>query len=256
MNAARGSAVSAVLLLLAACAATPTPRLTSTPILIPSQPAATTLAPTDTAQPPASQLLVPGFEDWTALNGAAVEIERDGDALVLTLVRRALWFQAQRGVLFWVPITGDFVISARVHTVRASDPSQPPGGDGTVQLAGLMARADAVRENYVFIVVGSDPDGLSVETKSTTQNATVFDGPAWGSASAELQLCRSGSTFVLTKRDIGSDGDVIVAATYERPDLPATLQVGVNVYSDSAPDVVARFESLGIEPQSGGCITG
>jgi hypothetical protein len=191
------------------------------------------------------------------LNGSFVQIEDTPDGLTLTLLRRALWFMSQRGVLIWKPLTGDFVISADVRTGRASDPSQPPGADGRVELAGLMARADSSRESYVHIVVGADPDGLSVETKTTTLNVSTFDGPDWASAEASLRICRAGSTFTMWKRPIGSSPPWTLAATYERPDLPDELMVGLNIYSDSTPDFQAVFEPFEIAaPPAAGCSGG
>jgi hypothetical protein len=198
-----------------------------------------------------SQPTLAGYEGWTTINPGSVDIGLDGTTLVMTLTKRALWFQNQQGVLFSTNVTGDFRITARVSTAKASDPLHAPGGDGTVQLAGLMARAAGPRENYVFIVVGSDADGLSVETKSTTNDASVFEGPSWPSGTADLQLCRQGSTFTLLKSPDAAGGWVL-AKRYERADLPATLQVGANIYSDSTPDLVARFEGLTIAPLAPG----
>ena len=35
-------------------------------------------------------------------------------------------------------------------------------------------------------------------------------------------------------------------------DMPATLQVGANIYTDGVPDIVARFEGLTVEPLAPG----
>jgi hypothetical protein len=77
-----------------------------------------------------------------------------------------------------------------------------------------------------------------------------YDGPAWDSASAELRICRFGSTFNLYKRSVATNEAWMLAGSFDRPDLPDTLQVGVNIYTDSAPDVQARVENLRIEPIS------
>src|SRR6185503_16622584 len=122
-----------------------------------------------------------------------------------------------------------FKISALVDVSRKSDAAKPLGGRGSVQLAGLMARSRSGAENYVFIVVGNDGDGLSVETKTTVNSVSAYYGPSWGSASAELRLCRFGANFSLYKRRAGEAW--ALADTYERPDLPDTLQVGANIYT-------------------------
>src|SRR4029078_7319562 len=142
----------------------------------------------------------------------------------------------------------DFRLSSTVETSKTSDSSQDPGGDGTTQLAGIMARGLTPQENYVFIVVGSDADGLSVETKSTTDNDSTFEGPACPTGAAELKLCRVGTEFTLWKRTINSGDDFTLAATYKRPDLTGDLEVGANLYSYSTPDITALFPELTREP--------
>lgn len=191
--------------------------------------------------------VIAGIEDWTIFNPASVAASAADGTLVLTLTRRALWFQAQRGVLVWKPVLGDFRISAAVEVARTTDASAPLDEGGTVRLGGLMARADGVRENYVFVVVGADSSGLSVETKSTHDSDSRFEGPDWPATAADLRLCRSGSTFTMLKRPAGSGDPWAVAATFNRPDLPATLQVGPNLYTDGPPDVTARYGNLVLE---------
>jgi hypothetical protein len=138
-----------------------------------------------------------------------------------------------------------------VHTAKSSDPNQPPGGDGTVQLGGLMARnGKGGQENYVFIVVGDDGDGLSVETKDTLESFSKYNGPAWDSPDAELRICRIGQAFNLYKRHVDSSESWQLADTFERPDLPDELQVGVNIYTDAQPDLQIRYEKIRIEPVS------
>lgn len=154
----------------------------------------------------------------------------------------------ERGVLFYQPVTGNFKITATVFTSKSSDPTQPPGGDGTVQLGGIMARhGDSRQENYVFVVVGSDSGGLVVETKTTQGGVSEWEGVDWPAAAAALRLCRVDETFNLYKRPVGTAEEWVLAAAFARPDLPDTLQVGVNIYSDSAPDLQVRYEGVRVE---------
>ena|ERR1700752_66074 len=133
---------------------------------------------------------------------------------------------SQRGVLVYKPVSGNFIITAEVHAAKNSNPSEAPGGDGSVQLGGLMARnGNGGLENYIFIVIGDDGNGLSIETKSTVDSFSNYDGPSWDSAEAELRLCRFDSTFNLYKRHIGADEAWSLADSFSRPDLPDTLQV-------------------------------
>jgi hypothetical protein len=234
----------------------------STPIAVP--PTVTTSlptsAPTATQTPEATATIaesatpveinnIPGFEDWAVFNEPAVDIETQDGTLLLTLNRRALWYMDQRGVLAYKDVEGDFKITADVYTMKRTDPSQAPGGDGSVQLGGLMARnGSGGQENYVFIVVGSTANALAVETKNTIDDFSEYDGPDWDTASASLRLCRFGETFHVYKRHIGAEEPWMLADTFERPDLPESLQVGINIYTDSRPDLQVRYENINIEP--------
>jgi len=191
---------------------------------------------------------LPGFEGWRTINGQDVDIGSTESGLAMILTHKAQWFQASEGVLFYTFVSGDFRVTATVQTQKTSDSTQEPGGNGTTQLAGLMARAETAAENYVFIASGSDSNGLSVETGSTTDGNSRLEGPAWGSGDAELKLCRSGTTFTVWKREINSGDNFTLAGTFKRDDLKGRLQVGANLYSDAAPDITALFDNLTIEP--------
>ena len=166
----------------------------------------------------------------------------------MDLVRSALWFNDRQGALFYRVVSGDFRATATVRTAKASDPSAPPGQDGTVQLAGLMARTPDPAENYVFIVSGSIGTSTGLETKTTESSNSIYIQrglPTGGDA--ELRLCRIGSTFYLWWRHVDTNEDWTHMSTLDRKDMPPTLEVGANIYTDARPDIVARFEHLTIE---------
>ena len=211
---------------------------------------ASTDAPTATAP---ARTPVPGFESWATINPQAVQVSVDRGTLVMNLIGRVLWFNTERGVLFHEAVTGDFRATATVRTSKASDPSAPPGADGTIQLAGLMARTEIPAENYVFIVTGSIGNSTGVESKTTTSSQSVYIQRGSNSeGDADLRLCRRGPTFLLAWRAVGSTDAWTPMATFDRPDMPQTLQVGANIYTDSVPDLVARFEGLTIDPLRAG----
>ena len=102
----------------------------------------------------------------------------------------------------------------------------------------------------LFIVVGDRGGYLSVETKSTRNNSSDVSGPEWPSGDAELRLCRVGSKFHLYKRAIGASSWT-EATSYDRPDLPETLNVGPFAYAyTKTPDLRASFARVSIEPVS------
>src|ERR1700687_1484844 len=178
---------------------------------------------------------------WTVLHPEAVAIAVANSALTLRLTGPAFWFNASEGLLLSKPVTGNFKITATVHARRASAPTMPP--DPPVHLGGLMARnPTAGSENYVFIVLGHDPSSVAIETKNTTNSSSQYSGVAWPSGDAQLRLCRVDASFQLLKRTSGAPTWAL-AATFARPDLPATLQVGPNIYSSaSTPDVQVSFD--------------
>jgi hypothetical protein len=209
-------------------------------------PATATAAATGTPAP--EQTPVAGYEDWQVINPQAVRVSVDGGALGMELIGPALWFNADKGVLFYREVTGDFRATATVRTAKTSDPAAAPGQDGSIQLAGLMARTEVPAENYVFIVSGSIGSSTGLETKTTESSHSIYIQrglPTGGDA--ELQLCRIGSTFFLWWRHVDSTEDWTHMSTLDRKDLPQTLQVGVNIYTDGVPDITARFEDLEIE---------
>jgi len=184
--------------------------------------------------------------EWLVYRPEVLAINVGNGALSLTLTQQALWFNNSRGPLVYKLVSGDFKVSARVRVRKASSPANPPSNP--VHLGGLMVRNPAGEqpggvENDAFIVTGYDENDLSVETKSTVNSVSTYVGPSWPSGDAELRLCRVGSTLRMYKRAI-SGGAFTLAQTYERPDLPATLQVGANVYSLNAPDLVASFDEI------------
>jgi len=97
--------------------------------------------------------------------------------------------------------------------------------------------------------VGNDASNdLSVETKTTLDGVSTYQGPAWGTADAELRLCRFRQTFNLYKRHINTSEPWILADSFDRPDLPSQLQVGANIYTNDEPDLRVQFDHLQIEP--------
>lgn len=236
--------VGSVALVVAGCGPTTPSSLSAT------GPEASTAVQPATATPAPTATAIPGFGDWQVINSQGVRISVDSAGLLLDLIGPLLWFNEERGVLFYRSVTGDFRATATVRTWKASDlAAAAPGGDGTIQLAGLMARTEIPAENYVFIVSGSIGKSTGLETKTTTSSRSVYVQrglPTGGDA--ELRLCRVGPTFELSWRHVDSSEAWTLMSTFERRDMPPTLQVGANIYTDGVPDIVARFEHLTIEP--------
>jgi hypothetical protein len=181
--------------------------------------------------------------------GATVSVDEDG-TLTIVLTKEMLWFRGSRGFLMFREATGDFRVTAHAIATATSDPGQAPGGDGSVQLGGLMIRnAASPPENYVHVVVGDDGNGLSVETKSTKNSVSELAGPDWSDNEADVRVCRVGAKVSLYKR-LTSDDPWALAATYQRADLPSTLEAGIDVYTNDQPDITLTVIGFAIAPVS------
>jgi hypothetical protein len=193
---------------------------------------------------------------WQVFRPELVDLTVGAGALSITPNQRVLWFDESQGALVHKRITGDFTVTATVRARSAAAPAQPPSMP--IHLGGLMVRSavpvgQGNLEDYVFIVAGYDVNDLSVETKTTVDGSSTYEGPSWPSGDAELRICRLGATFRLYKRAIGA-GTWTLARTYTRNDLSGAVQVGPNAYANSdSPDLVVSFDQVVFSDASAGC---
>lgn len=173
---------------------------------------------------------------WDMFRPAVYSVrQNDDDILQLDLEENALWYNNSQGGLIHRTITGDFTITAAVNAVQKSN-GEPVACN--ICLGGLMIRnlSSTGGENYVHLVTGFTPDGLGIEFKSTTNGASDFDTDADGSSIHDLKIQRIGNTFTLSQK-LPEETDWTVAATFNRPDLPATVMAGINIYTAQNGDV-------------------
>jgi hypothetical protein len=188
---------------------------------------------------------------WSILQPDLVRPTVRRGALSLELTGTALWFNDSMGVLVSKPVAGNFKATTTVHTRSGSSTGQPPAP--AIRLGGLMARDPASDstgvQSYVHIVAGNGPSGvLAIEHKTTQDSNSVYEAPEWPSGDAQLRICRVGSAFNLYKRPVGSKAWQL-AASYDRPDMPTTLQVGADIYSPNAPpDLRVTWDEIAFRP--------
>jgi hypothetical protein len=155
------------------------------------------------------------------------------------------WFHTQSAGFIYKLVAGDFDVVCLARSEEASGPNM--GGDisNDTQLGGLLARnGNSASQNYVFNVVGTRFDLPSIETKSTTNdNSGTIEHFGITNTQAELRMTREGIIFTMYSRDLGA-ADWIQRSTFNRPDLPDTLQVGIIAYAfESYPeDLVVKFD--------------
>lgn len=187
----------------------------------------------------------PALPGWTTFRGDAASVSVDGGVLHLDPGVNTVWLDAATAILLWKEVEGDFMATAAVRSHQIGNVEVPPPSG--YRFGGLMARdGGGGPENYVFIVLGTDTDP-SVETKSTVDSGSTYQGPPWPTARGEVRLCRIGARFELYVRE--TDGAWQLSNAFDRPDLPAAVQVGPIAYNN-APDAELRasFDFVDFEP--------
>lgn len=160
----------------------------------------------------------------------------------LTLVPfTSTWFEDYHGAFLYKLVTGDFDVVTHIHaTGQQTDLPQR-----TFSLAGVMARAPRTvspatwqpgHENWVFITTGYGDEAPrragkpQIETKTTVNSQSTLIltpiRPGW----VDLRVVRLGTLFLMLYRVEG--GTWTISQRYQRADLPATLQVGLNAYTN------------------------
>jgi hypothetical protein len=200
---------------------------------------------------------VEGWPDLT--KRVAIEPDREGGVLVLEPATSG-WYEDWHAPFLFKEVTGDFDATVRMQITGLSTPLPTR----TWSLAGLMVRAPRTvtpatwtrgGENWVFITTGiaARPDQSVIETKTTVASASRLELSPTCSGWIELRTARKGATFTLSSRCPGGVWEE--RAAFERPDLPATLQVGIAAYTDwdsmqetFGPGGAAQFNPKGIFP--------
>jgi hypothetical protein len=191
--------------------------------------------------------------DWTVLNGETFESRLEDGRLHMRPTRNTVWYKADQGPGLVKLVSGNFKVTSVVRARKASAPSEYVSNG--FQFAGLIARDPAsakpdAKESYVFNVVGYRGDYLCVETKTTKRDQSDVEGPVWPTSDAELRICRKDDVFRVYKRPIG-EKTWELGHTYERGDLPSTLQVGPIAYAYTDQfDLDGSFEEVRFAPVS------
>lgn len=177
-------------------------------------------------------------EQWNADQLETYDIDTTRPGRLVMMPYTCTWYQNWRGPLSFKTVTGDVVLTTSAH-VTGRDGVSPPRSD--FSLAGIMFRTPRNitpqtwtpgGENYVFFSLGHGTGGLGYqfEVKTTVNsNSTLILQPAPGGA-ALLQVARLGAYVIVLRRPAGQPWQV--HQRYHRPDFPATLQIGLVVYTD------------------------
>jgi hypothetical protein len=194
----------------------------------------------------------PGLVGWQSMqgeirDGGQTTFAVDGGELTVHTAQSA-WFRTQHAFYLWKQVTGDFVATIRLRV--SGEESAAPTANWS--LAGLLVRSPrstTQSENWLNFTFGRVSGASVVERKSTrfSNSQLVLDEVPDGWI--ELRTVRVGPRFFLLRR---TDGDRWrLHWEYVRPDLPHTLQVGVDAQTgtdDDRGDLVAHVDSVRFAP--------
>lgn len=184
-------------------------------------------------------------DDFGDGNDHAVSVE-DGS---LTLVpKRSWWVDDKQALYVSKTVAGDFVATMRVHVsgVNAEEP------DANWTLSGILVRnprSTHANENWIAFRTGAVSGSRVYERKTTVRSHSVLVLSASPGGWVDLRVARVGSWFFLLKRSPA--GAWTQHWRYSRPDLPRTLQVGIDAFSgDESPhaDLIARIDWFHFAP--------
>ncbi len=147
------------------------------------------------------------------------------------------WYADYHAPFLFREVTGDFTVHTRL-LISGRKTKMP---QTTWSLAGIMVRAPrnitaeqwtARGEDWLFLTTGLADrlDQPVFETKTTVKSKSRLKLYPNRLEWVELKVARKGAIFTLWYKYDREDWQKI--ETFERPDLPATLQVGLNAYTD------------------------
>jgi hypothetical protein len=155
------------------------------------------------------------------------------------------WYADFRAPFLFQEVDGDFVATTRVRA-RGTGGGLP---SVTWSLAGLMVREPRATtaqtweprgENWLFATTGiAGRAGQPVlETKTTVNGRSALNLHPVPAGWLELRIVRVRADFLIFYRPDGA-AQWTLQERFHRPDLPRTLQVGVNAYSgwDLVPEL-------------------
>lgn len=155
------------------------------------------------------------------------------------------WYADFRGPFLYQEVTGDFVATTRVRA-RGTGSDLPAT---TWSLAGLMVREPRATtvanwepraENWLFATTGiaGQAGQPVIETKTTVNGRSALNLHPAPAGWMELRIVRVRADFLVFARAEGA-AEWTLQERFYRPDLPRTLQVGVNAYSgwDLVPEL-------------------
>ncbi len=211
----------------------------------------------DTSSSIAAWQRVHEVEGWNADQLQVWNTDQSQTGRMVMQPHTVVWYQDWRGPMVFKEVTGDFIFTSQIilgdrDDVGDSDADDVPD-DATFSLGGVMIRTprdienpitdwrpgsradDGTNngENYVFLSMGHGVDRqFSLEVKTTRNSRSQLQLTPLGAATntATLRIARIDDSVITMYRLPGQDWTV--HRRYSRPDMPATLQLGLVTYTD------------------------
>lgn len=177
-------------------------------------------------------------EQWGFDQLESIDVGATRAGWLTMLPRTSSWYQDYRGVLAFKSVTGDIVVTTHVLATNRAGTGAP---GRLYSLAGIMVRAPRAvtpatwtrgGEDYVFLSLGAanTPGLFQTEVKTTDDSVSVLTIDQAAGPEAWIRVARIGAAVITLIREETTPWRV--HRRYARPDLPATLQVGLTVYTD------------------------
>jgi hypothetical protein len=182
----------------------------------------------------------PGLLSAT-VSGGALHLQPTAGGPLVT------WYADGEGPLVYKNVTGDFTVTAIVRADDPVNPSQPPPTE--YRLGGLTVRNPAAppgAHNWAHVTVGGGTAAIpiAVEDKTTVNSTSDLRLYPIQNPRGEIRITRQGTSISLYFRDTAAQTWSLLRS-HARPDLPQTLQVGLNVSSwQSPPRVRIHVEEI------------
>lgn len=180
-------------------------------------------------------------------DGTAHQVTVEDGALKLVPVR-SWWVDDKRALYLSKRVTGDFVATMRVQVTGTTTPDP----QANWSLSGILVRNPAStkqNENWLAFRTGFVNDSRVYERKTTLRSHSILVLASSPSGWVDLRVARVGSRFFLLKRSPARKW--IEHWSYVRPDLPKTLEVGIDGFSgDESPhaDMISRVDWFHFSP--------
>ena len=209
-------------------------------------------APAGAALPPSDEFDGTTLTGWSTMDGdvtSGTDTASLANRMLTITSAQASWVRAERAFYLWKPVSGDFVVTTRIHVHGMATPT--PTADWS--LAGLLVRrapAGASRdENWLGWTTGGVAGTQVFERKTTRHAVSILNLLQAQTGWVELRIARIGPRFLLLHRYDGGAWSLDYA--YWRPDLPTTLQAGIDAQSgwqDTKADLVADVDFVHFAP--------